>query len=174
MANLLTVADDTVLQLTQFDVLADRAPAADNTEIETRHLLGTEPFTGVTHEEFGRRANRRAGDIAARRPGRLMKSIGALRLPILEYAAATLDHAVRPEVVDIAGHQAKFDAVTAADRQGQLQHARRVSLTAPRPTHAIADMPADSRKEFVQAKANRHPPRHLQKSRSRNKRDRLF
>jgi outer membrane receptor protein involved in Fe transport len=65
-------ADGDVFELAEFTVLSDRAPAADNSELEARRLQTTESFTGVTREEFGRRANRRAGDIVARLPGVFM------------------------------------------------------------------------------------------------------
>jgi outer membrane receptor protein involved in Fe transport len=60
------------VQLDRLVVMADRTPAADNSEIEARRLVSSEPFAGVTREEFGRRANRRAGDIVARLPGVFM------------------------------------------------------------------------------------------------------
>lgn len=61
-----------VVSLDTFEIFADRAPAADNSAIEQRRLTLPEPFTGVTREEFGRRANRRAGDIVARLSGMFM------------------------------------------------------------------------------------------------------
>jgi outer membrane receptor protein involved in Fe transport len=66
-------ADDGVpLALPDFEIRADRVPATDNSELEERRLVSPEQFTGVTREEFGRRANRRAGDIVARLPGVFM------------------------------------------------------------------------------------------------------
>lgn len=61
-----------VFELAEFSVFSDRAPAADNSALEARRLVSPESFTGVTREEFGRRANRRAGDIVARLPGVFM------------------------------------------------------------------------------------------------------
>jgi outer membrane receptor protein involved in Fe transport len=61
-----------LVALQDFEVRADRVPAADNSAIEERRLALPEPFTGVTREEFGRRANRRAGDIVARLSGIFM------------------------------------------------------------------------------------------------------
>ncbi len=61
-----------LVRLDRFEVAADRAPAADNSILEARRLASPEPFTGVTREEFGRRANRRAGDIVARLSGVFM------------------------------------------------------------------------------------------------------
>lgn len=61
-----------VVPLSAFEVVADRLPAADNSEIEARRLASPEPFAGVTRAEFERRANRRAGDIVARLPGVFM------------------------------------------------------------------------------------------------------
>lgn len=58
--------------LDPLEIVADRTPAADNAEIEARRLAGSEPFTGITREEFGRRSNRRAGDIVSRLPGVFM------------------------------------------------------------------------------------------------------
>lgn len=74
LVNAATQAEDDlmVVQFASLKVLADRTPAADNSELEARRLVSPEQFTGVTREEFGRRANRRAGDIVSRLPGVFM------------------------------------------------------------------------------------------------------
>jgi outer membrane receptor protein involved in Fe transport len=64
-----TPSTDELVALERFEIAADRAPAADNSALEARRLASPEPFAGITREEFGRRANRRAGDIVARLPG---------------------------------------------------------------------------------------------------------
>lgn len=64
--------NDIPFALPDFEIRADRVPATDNSELEERRLVSPEQFTGVTREEFGRRANRRAGDIVARLPGVFM------------------------------------------------------------------------------------------------------
>jgi outer membrane receptor protein involved in Fe transport len=67
-----TATDDLPFALPDFEIRADRIAATDNSELEARRLISPEQFTGVTREEFGRRANRRAGDIVARLPGVFM------------------------------------------------------------------------------------------------------